>query len=502
MRLGLTSAATWVVVRYIIYRLYLHQANSIPGPRVDWIPLLGNMREILREPPAVPHRKWTEQYGNVVCYHGPWNRPTVLVTDPEIMKQILTLEQYDFAKPAHTRRFLAPVVGEDGVLLVEGDIHRQQRKLLNPAFSLQALRSLVPAIIKPALQLRDKWLAQLHDNHPTTIAVDEGLSLATLDVIGMAGFGAEFQSVLDAPIDTSGGRLSQAYLDLSSGDNNLARAIGIFIPAYNHIPTQRNRSLKHDIHTLHSEALELIKQGHKELQQQPESNRALLSLMLRAVDDDTGRTMSDQELKAQCLTFLAAGHETTAVALSWGLWLLAQHKDIQDALREEIMPVFSDVDQDMPSYEQVNNLPLLNNVCKEVMRLYPPVPMVTRVTVKDQTVLGGRHVLPKNTSIVMMPLITHRDPKYWGNDAHLFRPSRWNESPANQANPYVYMPFLEGGRKCIGYRFALIEFKIMLAIMLTRLQFSEEPGFKPRMRQQVTLRPKPNMKLVVEPFKQ
>lgn len=229
------------------------------------------------------------------------------MTDPEIIKQILTLEQYDFVKPAQARRFLAPVVGENGVLLVEGDIHRQQRKLLNPAFSLQALRSLVPAIVKPAIQLRDKWLAQLQNNQPTTIAVDAGLSLATLDVIGMAGFGTEFHSVLDAPIDTSGGRLSQAYLDLSSGDNNLARALGLFIPAYSHIPTQRNRSLKHDIDTLHAEALELVKQGHKELQQQPESNRALLSLMLRAVDEDTGKSMSDQELKAQCLTFLAAG---------------------------------------------------------------------------------------------------------------------------------------------------------------------------------------------------
>lgn len=243
-----------------------------------------------------------------MCYHGVWNKPTVLVTDPEIIKQILTLEQYDFVKNPQTRRFLAPVVGEEGVLLVEGDIHRQQRKLLNPAFSLQALRSLVPAIIKPAVQLRDRWLAQLQDNQPTTIVVDHGLSLATLDVIGMAGFGAEFQTVLGAPRDTSGGRLSQAYLDLTTGDNNLARGIGLFIPAYNHIPTRRNRSVKRDINTLHAEALELIKQGHKELQQQPESNRALLSLMLRSIDDDTGRTMTDQELKAQCLTFLAAGY--------------------------------------------------------------------------------------------------------------------------------------------------------------------------------------------------
>ncbi|KAI9258128.1 cytochrome P450, partial [Phascolomyces articulosus] len=499
LKLGLSGTALWIITKYFIYRLYLHPVNSIPGPSVDWIPLLGNMREIVKDDPGAPHRRWTKRYGSVVGYKGPWNNPRILVTDPNLLKEILTLNQYDYIKPAETKQFLGPVVGE-GVLLVEGDIHKYQRKMLNPAFSVQALRGLVPAIAVPAIHLRDKWLKMLSAGKPTEIKISSDLNLATLDVIGVAGFGANFGTVQGADPDTSGGRLSQAYMDLFTGEASLQRILALFIPLFRQVPTQRNKALRRDIETLHKEAMAIVERGKSEFGSQHEKgkkSRNLLDLMIGEVDEETGQGMSSEDLQAQCLTFLAAGHETTAVSLSWGLWLLAQNPEVQEELREEVNTIFSNNVDELPSYDAINNLTVLNNVCKETMRLYPPVPMTNRVSVKDG-VLGGQYFVPKGTRIFISPMVTHTNPEYWGDDADKFRPSRWNESPANQVNPYVYMPFLEGGRKCIGYRFALIEFKIIMALLVMRLKFSEKPGFSPRMKQQVTLRPAPNMTLMVE----
>ncbi|KAG2222645.1 hypothetical protein INT45_008309 [Circinella minor] len=508
LKWGLGGTTFYIILKYFIYRLYLHPVNSIPGPKVDWIPLLGNMREIIKEPPAAPHKKWSKQFGSVVGYHGPWNSPRILITDPNILKEILTINQYDFIKPSETRRFLAPVVGE-GVLLVEGDIHKYQRKMLTPAFSIQALRGLVPAIAVPAIHLRNKWLKLIsdnknNDNKPIEIKISSDLNLVTLDVIGIAGFGADFGTVQGADPNTSGGRLSQAYMDLFSGEASIQRILALFIPIFRHVPTKRNVALRRDIETLHQEAMHIVERGKSQFKdnQQKEENkksRNLLDLMIGEIDEETGQGMSSKDLQAQCLTFLAAGHETTAVSLSWGLWLLAKHPEIQDQLRTEVNNLFNNDNnnQELPSYDAINNLNLLNNVCKETMRLYPPVPMTTRISVKN-TVLGGQHVVPKGTRLFISPLVTHTDSNYWGEDVNNFRPSRWNESPADQVNPYVYMPFLQGGRMCIGYRFALIEFKIIMALLIMELKFSEKPGFEPRMKQQVTLRPTPNMTLMVE----
>lgn len=213
-------------------------------------------------------------------------------------------------------------------------------------------------------------------------------------------------------------------------------------------------------------------------------------------------------------------HETTSVALSWGLYLLAQHQDIQEQLRQEVkqlfqsidtsLPFFSDFMQavqdgklesfgeqaNIPSYDAINNLKLLNNVCKETMRLYPPVPMTNRINLKDTTL--GHYYIPKGTMLFISPMVSHHDPRWWGSDVEEFRPSRWNEAPANQISPYIYLPFLAGGRQCIGYRFALMEFKVLISILILNLKFSLVPGFKPRQKQQITLRSYPALELMVE----
>ena len=209
-------------------------------------------------------------------------------------------------------------------------------------------------------------------------------------------------------------------------------------------------------------------------------------------------------------------HETTAVSLSWCLWLLAQHQDIQDALRAEVTPLFENVNMDdpvfrenpfelgfdkanIPSYEDINNLRLLNNVCRETSRVIPAVPLTTRYTSKDM--IFKNYFIPKGTVLFLPIIASHHNKDLWGEDAEEFRPSRWDEQDASKAGPYDYLPFLAGVRSCIGYRFAMIELKIILSILLVKFQFFEKPGFVPAKKQRITLRPSPNMTLLVKPVK-
>lgn len=158
---------------------------------------------------------------------------------------------------------------------------------------------------------------------------------------------------------------------------------------------------------------------------------------------------------------------------------------------------FDTTGHSLPSFEAINNLHLLNNVCKESSRLIPVVPVTSRVATKDVT-LGG-HFIPKNTAIFLPLIVNHHSKELWGEDAEEFRPSRWDESEASRAGPYDFLPFLAGGRQCIGNRFAMIELKIILGLLITNFQFFEKPGFTPRKRQELTMRPSPNMTLLIKP---
>ena len=190
--------------------------------------------------------------------------------------------------------------------------------MLTPAFSVQAIRGILPAIAVPAIHLRDKWLKLLlnnsDDNKPTEIQVSSDLNLVTLDVIGIAGFGADFSTVQGADPDTSGGRLSQAYMDLFNEEVSIQRILELFIPMFRHVPTKRNVTFRRDIETLHKEAMGIIERGksdskahQQEEREKNKKSRNLLDLMIGEIDEETGQGMSSKDLQAQCLTFLAAG---------------------------------------------------------------------------------------------------------------------------------------------------------------------------------------------------
>ncbi|KAI9323423.1 cytochrome P450 [Dichotomocladium elegans] len=499
----LATGLAYYVAKNIIYRLYFHPLANLPGPPVDWIPFLGNFREILREETGAPQKKWAKQYGPVIRYYGLFNRPRIAITDPVLLKQVLTIQQYDFVKTPEGVRFLSRVLGH-GILVTEGDIHKRQRKLLNPAFSLQSTKDLVPVIYEPVFELFKQWdTVFTNPNEPVAMDISRWMSYVTLDVIGLAAFGEHFKTVQYGGDSNKVSRLSQAYSTLfDPSAPAVLSVLGFIIPFFRHIPIRHNRQYKQAVQWLQKESDALVHRGIERIRSGDfKSDRSLLSIMVNFVDDRTSKGMTPDEIRDQCMTFLAAGHETTAVSLSWCLWLLAQNQDVQDQLRAEVTPVFRDIDfadkSNYPDFDAVDKLCFLDNVCKENSRLIPAVPMTSRHSIKDTTL--GKYFIPKNT-ITFIPIIAlHHDPKIWGADAEAFRPNRWDEIPASKASPYEYMPFLAGGRKCIGYRFASIELKIILGLLLTRYQFFVKPGFEVRKKTAITMRPAPNMTLLVKP---
>ncbi|KAF1803839.1 cytochrome P450 [Mucor lusitanicus] len=502
LQLGVSTAVAYFLFKTVLYRLYLNPVNRIPGPKVSWVPFMGNFPEIIKEEAGVPHKRWANIYGGIFTYHGPWNIPRVAVTDDVLLKQILTSNEYDYIKTPEASAFLRRFLG-DGLLTAEGQTHRHQRKMLNPAFSVNAIRSILPLMAKPGHRLRNEWMDMIKGPNNkvkatedgeefTEIEISTGLSLATLDVIGWA-FGQDFKSLEHAgtPLQS---KLSQAYLHIFSNDVTFWRVLSFLFPIFNHLPTERNFKMKRAVRWLEDESRNLVQAGIDRAQEAKakgivdDKPKDLLATMIDLRDEDTGKGFTLEEIRNQCLTFLAAGHETTSVSLSWCLWLLAQNQQIQDDLRAEVRTLFHE-DDETPSYEDINALPLLNNVVRETLRLIPPVPTTSRVT-RVPVVLGS-YVLPKGTTVFLSPITTHHSKHIWGDDAEEFNPYRWEGD--RLGNAYQYMPFLAGGRQCIGYKFALVEFKILLAILIRNIQYIEKPNFKVGKKQQITLRPNPNM---------
>lgn len=316
IQLGVSTVIIFYFYRLIIYRLYLHPVNRIPGPKVGWLPFMGNFVEIVKEESGAPHKRWAKKYGGIFTYHGQWNTPRVVVTDHLLLKEVLTSHEYDYIKSPETSDFLRRILG-NGLLVAEGATHRHQRKMLNPAFSVNSIRSVLPLMAIPGHRLRDNWLAMIHstenkvDNECTEIQVSSGLSLATLDVIGWA-FGQDFKSLEFAGTPYQS-KLSQAYLHLFSNDVSFMRVLTFVFPFLRHLPTPRNRLVRRDLQWLDEESRALVQVGIDRAAKAKASGiidnkpKDLLATMVDLIDEETGQGFTADELKNQCLTFLAAG---------------------------------------------------------------------------------------------------------------------------------------------------------------------------------------------------
>lgn len=342
----------------------------------------------------------------------------------------------------------------------------------------------------------------------TSFQVLDYLNRATLDIIGRVAFALDVDSLTNPAVP-----LRQAYSRMFAFDviSCLSQAIAMYLPWTRRIPTKMNRDTAHSAKTISDTASQIVK---SKLSEDEESStpmsRDILSLVVRQNESllkTDGDKLSFDELRDQVMNFLGAGHDTTATGVAWTIDLLSKRIDIQHRLREEITTHFpllkqSDIDPRrggsmLASSNLLDHLQYLANVCNESLRLIPPVPIVIRECVDDTTLSG--YFIPKGTNIFISSNAINRLPWFWGANANVFDPNRWDDLPKEWV-PGAFQTFLEGPRGCIGRKFAETEMKVLLCCLLSKFRFERDetwPDQEERKNWRIVLRPRDGVRVEV-----
>ncbi|MFV0302644.1 MAG: cytochrome P450 [Paracoccus sp. (in: a-proteobacteria)] len=384
-----------------------------------------------------------------------------MVMDPDALRRILKDRLEDYPKSITTKLILKPAIG-DSLFIAEGAHWRWQRRAAAPAFSQRTVESMAPVMTAAAT-------ASLRRLAVATGPVDvfEETVAATFEVISdvtLSGDDAFDRDAVHGSID--------AYM-AQTGKVSVMDILGL--PAW--LPRPGRLFSRPSLRRMKRVADEAI--ATRAARGKPEGTPDLLDLLLVAEDPETGRSMSREELRDNLLTFIVAGHETTALTLAWALYLIAFDPVVQERAAAEARAVLG---ERPAGAADVGDLPYITRIVNETLRLYPPAAFLSR-TARAADRLCGREVLPGDT--VMLPIYAlHRHHLLWDRpDA--FDPDRFLTPP----DRFAFLPFGAGPRICIGASFALQEAVIILATLLARLRFEAVPGRVPEPRLILTLRP-------------
>jgi cytochrome P450 len=436
-----------------------------PGPRGTLIG--GNLRQFMTGRLDF-FLDVARQYGDLASFRfGP--RRLFLASHPDLIEQVLVTDARHYVKHFGARMY-KPVLG-NGLVTSEGDFWLRQRKLSQPAFLKNRVLSYAPVMV----ELTEKMLAGWHDGQDVDVhyefsALTSAIALKTLFDLDDPG---DREAFTDA--------LREAFTLLSNRFRSLVR-----VP--NWVPTSANRRLRRSIAHLNRVVDGFIAQGRA--RKVPGDD--LLSRLVAAQDEHGGR-MTDRQLRDEAMTLYLAGHETTALTLTWSWYLLARHPQAEARLVEEWRTVLAGR---TPTADDLANLPYTEAVIFEAMRVFPPVYLIGREATRDLE-LGGYRV-KKGYTVFMSQWVSHRDPRYFP-DPEAFRPERWLDDLAGRLPKYAYYPFGGGPRVCIGNTFALMEAAIILAAAGQRYRFtlaSDEPA---EVNPQITLLPANGIPSVLSP---
>ncbi|KAF8451114.1 cytochrome P450 [Boletus edulis BED1] len=530
-----TAFGLWTVFQFVYHQL-TSPIRHLRGPKgTSWI--YGNMRDIWNAENSVLHEEWVKQYGNTLKYKGFFNSDRLFTMDMRAINHVLT-HSNDYEKPSQVRYNLSQILGE-GLLFVEGSQHRQQRHIMNPAFGPAQIRGLTDIFLEKSLRLRDVLSSEIaKDPVGTTpsarIDIMPWLSRTTLDIIGLAGFNYNFDS-LNA--NEKPNELNEAFSTMVDANQSLSilTILRARLPPLRILPNDRARRIQVARRTMARIGNELLSDAKAaarasatekgEIEKNSLHGRDLLSLLVKAnmaTDIPESQRLSDEDVLAQVPTFLVAGHETTSTAVTWALFAMTKAPEIQVKLREELLSV----DTETPSMDELMALPYLDAVVRETLRVHSPVPNTLRFATKDDVIpiekpytdkYGVMHDsirISKGDPIFIPILVLNRSTELWGPDAHEFMPERWQSIPEAVSHiPGVWghlMSFLGGPRACIGYRFSLVEMKAILFTLVRAFEFElavpvSEIGKKSTIVQRPVLRSDPKNKsqlpLLIQPYR-
>ncbi|KAJ3502293.1 hypothetical protein NLJ89_g8956 [Agrocybe chaxingu] len=462
------------IVYFVFIAPSFNPLLAIAGPPTDR-GLFTNYLQPVLDPTHSPrtHEAYVKKYGRSIRIRGvgPWDT-RLLTLDPASVSHVLKNSTL-YEKPWQSRTLITSLIG-CGMLAAEGQVHKRQRRVATPAFSIQNHRALVPLVFRKGTQLKDRWMqmAKEQPEERVTLDVCHWVSRATFDVIGMAGFDYNFNAIRD-----ESNELFMAYKEMFetaiSQGSFLRTMLRIYLPSVSSLFVRY-----------------------------PPFPKISTSQVIKsniATDLPPDQRISDADILHNINTFMFAGSDTSSLSLTWTLLLLAQNPAIQDRLRAELLstsPISSGSPADLTEDEiqslftTISNLPYLHNVIRESIRLIPPVHSTIRVATQDDEVPTSYPVHRSDGTIIDRPTTVsvpkgsfvhvavegfQLDKEFWGEDAWQFQPDRWDRLPEVAAElPGLFsntLAFSAGPRSCIGMRFSMIEIKTFIYILLTNFLF-------------------------------
>jgi len=520
----LTALALTCKVLYllILWPKLLSPTRHLPGPTSASF-LMGNFSIIQAMQSGAPLVIWMRTIPNsgLLRYLGIFNIERIFPTTPEVLKEVLHTKSYSFIKPPILTNDIGGILGKKGLLFTEGEEHKMQRKLLLPAFSHAHIKGLVPGFWSKGIEMTEKVAEVVRASRSgasggggegVVVEMGKWFSLVTLDIIGSCGFGYEFRALESASIsgssnsqEKSGSELAEAYNTIFNmgSPSRIGAILTLILPfrLLHSLPLKRTREVMRAASTIRRVTARILAAKKSALATSPEDSESkdILSVMLKS-NTYTGPD-GESSMRDQLMTFLAAGHETTATAMIWAIHCLSlpENRHIQSRLRAEIHGAFPSGLPTTITYDQIFSMKYLSHVTSEVLRLHPPVGVTLRVAAEDTTVNGT--FVPKGTSVVLSPFAINRSVALWGADAEEFKPERWagkEDGAAAVESNYGFLTFLAGPRGCIGNVFAKVEFKCLLAVTIGRFEFEQDGKRELVVKTGVTAKPRGGMPVSVK----
>jgi cytochrome P450 len=398
------------------------------------------------------------------------------INDPDGVRRVLLDNVANYPKTAMEKRFFSAMFGE-GLLSSDGATWKTHRKVMAPAFDPRSVAGYAPAMAETAEAFREHWDALA--NNPEVDMAEEMKAL-TLQIICKTMFSSD----ADELIGLTGAALgfTQTALNFSLLD---------ILPIIGPRRMQAKEDAIHaDFATMDAAIYRMIAEREKNLADAPKD---LLTRLIAAKDPDNGAGLNATEVRDEVITIFMAGHETTAVTMTWVWYLLSQQPAEEAKLHAELDSVLGGR---MPTAEDVPNLPYTRMILEEAMRLYPPAPGIsTRVALEDDEICGVK--VRKGTQVGIAPWVLHRHRTLWDNPER-FDPERFNVQQSVGRPRFAYLPFGGGPRVCIGAVLAMTEATLILAVLAQHYQPRLKDGETVTLQTRITLRPKDGMKMRLE----
>lgn len=432
-----------------------------PGP--DGLPVVGNYLAYVRDPFEFM-TDTAREYGDIAAWEE-LDGPIYQLNHPDYIEQVLVQNNQNYIKGRNFQKTLGPITG-NGILNSEGAIWRRNRHLIQPAFHPERIQEYATMMTDATDDMLETWA------DGETRLVHEDMMEVTLEIVAQALFGVDIGDHIHAI-----GAGLEEFMEASESLSNFV------LPEQ--IPTPSRRRIRNARERLDAVVYDLIEDRRANPGEQN-----VISMLLEA-EDENGNELSTEQIRDEVVTLLLAGHETTALSLTFTMYALSRHPEVESKLVAELDEV---LDGETPTMADIPELTYTEQVVKESMRLYPPVPGIIREPVKPD-IIGG-YEIPAGATVRMHQWVVHRDSR-WYDDPLAFTPERWTDEFESELPKLAYFPFAAGPRRCIGDRFAMLEAKLILATVYQNFHLELTPGTELDLMATVTARPKDEIPMTV-----